>query len=169
MCRSFFFQMLVIYMSGFFQGYIVSRAHSSWFVILHKNPADDSIVSELGLEAPVIGSEEYISKEELSLTPVTVKKWTLFSTIYSQCHVWGGLRIRGHLLSASSYAQCCIAALSQDLWVLKQRRQLEPVEWPCSIDQTGGTLLSLLWSGMLKWQVVFRKAGLFLKCPMYVD
>lgn len=74
MCRHFLFQMLVICMSGFFQGHIVRRARSSWFIILHKNPADDSIMSELGLEAPVIGFEEYISKEELSLTPVTVKK-----------------------------------------------------------------------------------------------
>lgn len=42
------------------------------------------------------------------------------------------LRMRGHLLSVSSYSQCCRAAVSPGPFgFLNQRRWLQPVELPC--------------------------------------
>lgn len=127
---SFFSQMLVICMSGFFQEHVLSWAHNS------KSPICWCLHC---VRVGVWGSSHRLLRVHLTRRAVSdtsdsqglnpVLHYFIHSPLCGQ-----RLRTRGHLLSVSSYSQCYGASLSPGPFgFLEQRRQLKPVVLSCPI------------------------------------
>lgn len=163
--------MLEMDICGLLQEHILSWAQNSWFVILHMSLVDDFIVYELGLEVPVLGSQEGISQEELSLTSVTVMKWILCSAILSTVPcVHGGEKLRVTSFLPAHTPNAAELGFLRTLWVLEAEKTAGaswvalPLNWMGELCCTFCDLHVEVASGVLK-----RRWGPFLKWTMYID
>lgn len=150
--------MLEMDICGLLQEHILSWAQNSWFVILHMSLVDDFIVYELGLEAPVLGSQEGISQEELSLTSVTVMKWILCFAILSTVPcVHGGEKLRVTSFLPAHTPNAAELGFLRTLWVLEAEKTAG-ASWVALPHQlNGGALLYLLWPARRGGKWCFEK------------